>query len=419
MASPSTSSNPRKRKRPGAHPNDEDKVQSAEVNIEKLMKRLDSGDTKNDSGNSKKEKRKARKQPDEEEGRQRGSRNVMSTSPAKGEAGKKKKQKRKMDRSVIADGEGISSGDDGVLSADGDERQREERASTHASRTAIKPSKPSTPKRSEKTLKSDKKSEKTPGSTQTEAQSASDTKLTALQSKMRQTLDGARFRFINETLYKSSSKDAERLMRDDPKIFEDYHAGFRQQVTSWPTNPVDHFKEVIASSCPARSVIVDLGCGDAALARQLIPRGFTVLSYDLVSTNPFVVATDMCETLPLPGAEDDDVEDSIPSQVVDVVVCSLSLMSTNWLNSVREARRVLKQGGELKIAEVTSRFTDVDSFVSAISSVGFKLISKDERNTHFTLFEFKKIKRKHLDDKQWKSILSRGSVLQACEYKRR
>lgn len=75
---------------------------------------------------------------------------------------------------------------------------------------------------------------------------------------------------------------------------------------------MDHFKEVIASSCAARSVIVDLGCGDAALAKELIPGGFTVLSFDLVSTNPFVVAADMCEKLPLPGAEDDDAGDSSP-----------------------------------------------------------------------------------------------------------
>jgi len=238
--------------------------------------------------------------------------------------------------------------------------------------------------------------------------------LTALQSKMKQSLDGARFRWINETLYKSSSQDAERLMREDPKVFDEYHAGFRHQVTSWPANPVDHFAQTL-EPYPAHSVIVDLGCGDAALARNLLPKGHIVLSYDLVSANPYIIAADICDRVPLPGAEDSDA-----GQVVDVVVCSLSLMSTNWLNCLREARRVLKTGGELKIAEVASRFTNVDKFTSVVSSIGFRLIRKDDENTHFTLFDFKKTDgSRSLDEQSWRKILSRGDVLQPCEYKRR
>lgn len=148
-------------------------------------------------------------------------------------------------------------------------------------------------------------------------------------------------------------------MREDPKIYEEvrltaaprltpvlrwltgekYHNGFRHQVTSWPTNPVQHFVASL-SSRPSRSVIVDLGCGDAALAQDLIPKGFAVLSFDLVAANPFVVPVDICARLPLPGGEGPDAA----CQIVDVVVCCLSLMSMNWLNCIREARRVLKPG---------------------------------------------------------------------------
>lgn len=86
-------------------------------------------------------------------------------------------------------------------------------------------------------------------------------------------------------------------------------------------------------------MIVDLGCGDAALARSLVPKGYTVLSFDLVSANSFIVAADICGKVPVPGSEVGD-----EGQIVDVVVCSLSLMSTNWLNCIREARRILKKG---------------------------------------------------------------------------
>lgn len=86
-------------------------------------------------------------------------------------------------------------------------------------------------------------------------------------------------------------------------------------------------------------VIADLGCGDAALAKALIPKGICVLSYDLKSDGAYVIAADICSGLPLPGAVDGST-----GQIVDVVVCSLSLMSINWLKCIREAWRVLKPG---------------------------------------------------------------------------
>lgn len=239
--------------------------------------------------------------------------------------------------------------------------------------------------------------------------------LTALQSNMKHSLDGARFRWINETLYKSDSSSALVMMRDNPAMFSEYHTGFRHQVHSWPDNPVAHYVTTL-SSLPSGTVVVDLGCGDASLAKALVPKGFIALSYDLVSDGEFVVEADICDRIPLPGSED---EEKNGAQVVDVAVCALSLMSTNWVGCIREAWRILKPQGELKIAEVTSRFTDMEAFTSVISSAGFRLRSKDESNTHFTLFEFTKVARKLKSNKEWETLIARGSTLKPCEYKRR
>lgn len=243
--------------------------------------------------------------------------------------------------------------------------------------------------------------------------------MTALQAKMKQKLDGARFRQINEELYKSDSAHAHQIMRDDPTIFHEYHVGFRHQVESWPTNPVSYYIDNL-SSYPSRTVIADLGCGDAALARALVPKGLVVLSYDLVSDGAYVVEADTCATLPLPGSEGDDTkETSGGAAVVDVVVCALSLMGTNWPNMIREAWRTLKPGGELKIAEVASRFSDVNAFVALVSQFGFKLLKKDASNTHFTLFEFSKKTRKAGTRQKIEALLEKGDILKPCEYKRR
>jgi len=224
---------------------------------------------------------------------------------------------------------------------------------------------------------------------------------------------------INEILYKSESEEAHLLMREDPKVFEEYHTGFRQQVNSWPTNPVQHYITAL-SSYPPRTVIADLGCGDAALAKALIPRGLNVLSYDLMSDGEYVTEADVFGRLPLPGSEGSGKEKTNGSaQVVDVVVCALSLMGTNWPKCLLEAWRILKPEGELKIAEVASRFANVDEFQTLVKAIGFRFRSKDESNTHFTLFEFKKTARKPKTESEVKELVSRGHMLKPCEYKRR
>lgn len=85
-------------------------------------------------------------------------------------------------------------------------------------------------------------------------------------------------------------------------------------------------------------VVADLGCGDAALAKELVPKGVCVLSYDLKSDGQYIIEADICSKLPLPGSEDSG------GQVVDIVICALSLMSTNWVHCIRETWRVLKPG---------------------------------------------------------------------------
>lgn len=51
-------------------------------------------------------------------------------------------------------------------------------------------------------------------------------------------------------------------------------------------------------------------------------------------------------------------------------------MGTNYVDFVREAHRVLKEGGELKVAEVISRFSDVDAFIELMDQLGFEMMDK-------------------------------------------
>lgn len=123
-----------------------------------------------------------------------------------------------------------------------------------------------------------------------------------------------------------------------------YHVGFRHQVQSWPSNPVSHYISEL-SSYPTKTVIADLGCGDAALARALLTKNFTVLSFDLVSDGAYVIEADICSRVPLPGSGPQSAAAiQGEAQVVDVVVCALSLMSINWPKCISEAWRILRPG---------------------------------------------------------------------------
>jgi ribosomal RNA-processing protein 8 len=165
----------------------------------------------------------------------------------------------------------------------------------------------------------------------TQLESIPSSKLTPLQQKMRAKLTGSQFRHINEKLYTTHSSEALSLFADQPSLFHDYHQGFRHQVQSWPTNPIDKFIALVSSAAKKRAlVIADLGCGDAALAQHFHgKKSVKVRSFDLVKVNEFVQVCDMAH-VPLDDA------------TIDIAVFCLSLMGINFLAFIREACRYTK-----------------------------------------------------------------------------
>ncbi|XP_060032942.1 ribosomal RNA-processing protein 8 isoform X1 [Erinaceus europaeus] len=220
----------------------------------------------------------------------------------------------------------------------------------------------------------------------------------ALRARMAQRLDGARFRYLNEQLYSGPSSAAQRLFQEDPEAFLLYHRGFQNQVKKWPLHPVDRIAKDLRQR-PASLVVADFGCGDCRLASSIRN---PVHCFDLASLDPRVTVCDMAQ-VPL---EDESV---------DVVVFCLSLMGTNIRDFLEEANRVLKPGGLLKVAEVSSRFEDIRTFLGAVSKLGFKVIFKDLNNSHFFLFDFEKTGPPRVGPKTQLS----GLKLQPCLYKRR
>ncbi|XP_066286961.1 ribosomal RNA-processing protein 8-like isoform X2 [Branchiostoma lanceolatum] len=217
-----------------------------------------------------------------------------------------------------------------------------------------------------------------------------------LRQKMEARLKSARFRQINEMLYTTTGEEARRMFQKDPGAFQVYHQGFSAQVQKWPVNPVD--KIIIwLKRRPSSEVVADFGCGDAQIAQSVKNQ---VHSFDLVAVNKHVT---VCDITKVP----------LEDEAVDVAVFSLALMGTNISDFLREANRVLKIGGVLKIAEVASRFENINGFIRGLALFGFKLASKDLSNSHFVMFDFTKISEPRT------SRASASLELRPCLYKKR
>lgn len=217
------------------------------------------------------------------------------------------------------------------------------------------------------------------------------------RSKMLDKMEGARFRWLNEQLYSMPSDKAMDLFDHDPQLYVVYHTGFRTQVTKWPCNPLERVISYV-KQLPAASIVADFGCGEAKLAQSVPQR---VHSFDLVACNDRVTACDM-KCVP------------IADKSVDVCIFCLSLMGTNIIDFLLEARRVLKKDGLLKICEIASRFESLDMFVADVEKLGFQLLHQELFSKMFVDIEFKLVRLCSLPAIDLPAI-----QLKPCMYKKR
>jgi len=157
-------------------------------------------------------------------------------------------------------------------------------------------------------------------------------------------------------------------------------------MSRWPDQPLD---EIIAYIRKRSSnlTIVDMGCGDARLARTLKSTHPNIYSFDLVALNEHVQVCDIAHT-------------PLKDNSVDIVIFCLSLMGTNLTDFIHEAHRILRLRGTIKIIEIASRFENQPhKFIRKMEAIGFqcsKTNSLEDKTTsasskYFYTFDFVKI----------------------------
>lgn len=276
------------------------------------------------------------------------------------------------------------------------------------------------------------------------------TKLTPLQQKMMSKLSGSRFRWINEQLYTITSEEALKLIKEQPSLFDEYHQGFKSQVSSWPENPVDVFVKQFETRLLSRNinapgglpgtrdkkiVVADMGCGEAQFSAdvarfvQLQKKkskkyknlDVEIHSFDLKKQNDRITVADI-KNVPL---EDESAT---------IVIFCLALMGTNFLDFIKEAYRILQPRGELWISEIKSRFREKSNngdnfeqeedpenstvgkeFVDALKLCGFFHKLTDNSNKMFTRFEFFKPPQDIIDERKAKLERKRKFIEEESE----
>ena len=195
------------------------------------------------------------------------------------------------------------------------------------------------------------------------------------------------------------------MLFKEPELFNDYHEGYRQQVDKWPKNPLDLIISQLQKGKHISHSIGDFGCGEGKLELRLKESGHKgkIYSFDVGKCADHVVQTDIANV-------------PLPDNSLDVVVFSLSLMGTNFPDFLVEANRVLKADGLVIIAEVLSRFEDVNTFIKHMrDETGFKPLSVQKLKEFFYLMVFKKVE----SAKGLRRTTDFGKQLKACLYKKR
>ena len=188
------------------------------------------------------------------------------------------------------------------------------------------------------------------------------------------------FSKMNAQWNRSKSASTNARLSTDPTEWQQYHTLYREARQTWTTVPY----KALADWCQTRGpdmVVGDFGCGEALIAQQLIPEGYTVHSFDHVAINDNVIACDVSQGVPLEDSQ------------LDTALFSLSLMGANFTDYLKEAHRCLHVDGNLWIVEATSRFSNTEAFCDDLHKLGFDLVGEPEERGQFTFIRALKAAR--------------------------
>ncbi len=175
------------------------------------------------------------------------------------------------------------------------------------------------------------------------------------------------FAAMNARFNNAHSSTSHARLSTDPSEWYLYHTLYREARKTWPEVPYESFTTWLQAR--PHLVAGDFGCGEALLAASAQN---TVYSFDHVAINDKIIMCDMAHT-------------GLDAEILDVAIFSLSLMGTNIEDYLREAHRLLKLDGRLKIAEPAGHWEGAkrEALITMMASLGFQLIGSIQERGSF------------------------------------
>ena len=199
--------------------------------------------------------------------------------------------------------------------------------------------------------------------------------LPPIEIKKRQSKYGD-FSKQNQKINTEKSITTHQRMLKNPEVWHEYHRIYRKERETWRTIPFNEWIKRI-KKLSERFIIGDFGCGEAKIADEI---GSRIINFDHVAIDSKVISCDM-----------KDVSDHVKNGGLDVALFSLSLMSKNWQDYLKEASRCLNENGLLFISETTNSLTKrLETLRDEIKKLGFE-IYKDSEIGLFTFIEARKL----------------------------
>ena len=166
------------------------------------------------------------------------------------------------------------------------------------------------------------------------------------------------FSELNQKWSVSNSSNTFKRIKQNKEEWYYYHQLYRDKREEWDEIP---FKE-IAKKITKREdwIVADMGCGENLLAKEIPNK---VHGFDYVACEPSVIECDMSKV-------------PLNDNSVDVVVYSLSLMGSNYLDYLKEGHRILKPFGLMFICEPYKKVKDkLESYENKLKEIGFNVTS--------------------------------------------
>ena len=170
---------------------------------------------------------------------------------------------------------------------------------------------------------------------------------------------------INKTWNTRNSSTIFDEIKKNPEMWHEYHRCFRSIRQNWirEETPIYMIAEKIKKLNKSDYIVGDFGCGDNLLCKEIQNN---VCAFDFYAIDNTVTVADITN-LPLENGS------------LQIGVFSLSLMGRNYKESLKEAKRVIKSGGRLYVAEPLHRWENRENGIEElrveIEAEGFEVIN--------------------------------------------